>query len=272
MPKINSKKTLINLFAFLFSICYLLFAVFPASAELDIPFLNLFQQSGSTSQAPAAKLTASDLSLVWSTNTYTPPDYSGKPLPSYDSVIKILAQPTSQTKTDLSALVYKWYLDDQFQQYNSGENLMRFWFKVSDFGVQQHYIDLKIEDKEGHSLLNLSTIINIVSPQVIIYPSENQAANFIAPVDEQAVLPPGQEKTYIALPYFFSASQPDSLDYQWTFDGQTINKVEEKNKFSVKVADGAITESFTKNLSVLATNPVEEIQRAAGQIEITIKK
>ena len=163
---------------------------------------------------------------------------------------------------------------------------MRFLFRTSVLGGQQHYIDLKIEDREGRSILNLSTIINIVSPQVIIYPIENQTTSFIAggtpnisnilfaitPIDEQANLSPDQEKTFIAVPYFFSATQPGNLNFQWTFDGQTINKTEEKDKFSLKVASGAVVESFTKNLSVLIVNPLEEIQRAVGQIEITVKK
>lgn len=257
----------------LFAIFYLLFSIFPACAQLETPFMNLFQQQNAkTPPTPIPSLTANEISLVWSANTYTPPDYLGKPLPSYNSVIEVLAIQVAPTKVDLSSLNYKWSLDGSFQQTDSGQNRSRFLFRASVLGGQQHYVSLQIEDKEERSVLSLSTIINIVTPEADIYPFEKQTINFIQTTSGQNTLAPGEEKTFVVLPYFFNINNPSTLDFQWDLNGQTISKTEEKNKFTIKMVAGDLQESFVRALSVLVVNPRNELQRAIGKIDITVKK
>lgn len=270
MPK---KFTPIKIsFTLLFAICYLLFAIFPASAQsLSIPFSNLFQQN-STPKTPAPKLTSDEMALVWSTKTYVPPDYLGKALPAYNSVVEVSAVQVAPTKVNLAALNYKWFLDDSFQEYNSGQNRGRFLFRVSVLGGQQHSVNLQIEDSEGQPVLSLSTLINVVAPEAGIYPVEKQTINFIQANSGQDILAPGEEKTFVVLPYFFDINNPEALDFQWDLNGQTINKTEEKNKFTVRMASGDLPEAFIQPLSVLAVNPQNELQRAIGKLDITVKK
>jgi hypothetical protein len=257
-------------FILLFAICYLLSAAFPAFAQLDLPsFLNPFQQQ-TKSAMPA--IDSSDLSLVWTTNTYTPPDYQGKALPAYGSVVEVSVIPNKSIKTGLASLVYNWYLDGQFKDSQSGKNRQKFTFRVSALGGQQHLAKLKLTTEDGQELFSLSSAINIVTPQIVLYPAETQTINFINAGASQTDMSPGQEKTFVALPYFFNISAPDALTYQWSFERQTINKIQDKNKFSVKVSSGELAESFSRQLSLLVFNPANEIQRATGLMTITIKK
>ena len=273
MLKINYQKNYSSLFALLFIICYSLSPAFPAFAQLDLSsFFNPLQQNTPTSTTPVPKLTPAEISLVWSAKTYTPADYLGKPLPSYNSLLEVLAIQTAPTKVDLTSLNYKWSLDGSFQQLDSGQNRSRFLFRASVLGDQQHFIALQIEDKEGRSVLNLSTTINIVTPEANIYPFEKQTINFIQANSGQDVLAPGQEKTFVALPYFFDINNFSALSFQWNFNGQIINKTEEKNKFTIKMASGDLQESFVQPLLVLAVNPQNELQRATGKLDITVKK
>ena len=269
MPKItiSKNKLLVPLIIF-----FLFFAIFPASAQLDLSsFFNPLQQS-STPKPPAPTLTPSEISLVWSTTTNIPPDYLGKALPSYNSLVEVSAVQVSPTKVSLAELNYKWFLDGSFQEYNSGQNRARFLFRVSVLGGQQQNVSLQIEDSLGQPVLNLSTLINVVNPEAIIYPLGNQTINFIQTNSEENILAPDQEKTFIALPYFFDINSPLSLDFQWNLNGQKVNKAEEKNKFTVRMAAGDLQEAFIQPISVLVINPRNEIQRAVGKLDITVKK
>lgn len=263
----TNKNFIISFLSFSF-LCLILAPI--ALAQIDVPFFNLFQQNEKSSPLP--KVSSSDFILTWSADTYTPANYPGKSLPAYNSLVEVLLLPATKNAPDLSSLNFNWYIDDVRQEYKSGKNLPKFLFKTSVLGGQRHYISLKITNDNNQEALSLSTTINVVSPEIIIYPAEKQTSDFIADGTGQTNASPGQEKSFISLPYFFSVSQPNNLNFQWTFDGQTINKTDEKNKFSIKISDGELTDSFQKELSVLAINLANEIQRASGAIAITIGK
>lgn len=267
----TNKKSVITLLILFIPFLYL-FPAPIASAQLDLSsFFNPLQQN-SAPKPPAPTLTPNEISLVWSTRTYVPPDYLGKALPAYNSLVEVSAVQVAPTKVNLAELNYKWSLDGSFQQYNSGQNRARFLFRVSVLGGQQQSVNLQIEDSLGQPVLSLSTLINVVNPEAIIYPLGNQTINFIQTNSEENVLAPDQEKTFIALPYFFDINNPLSLDFQWNLNGQKVNKIEDKNKFTVRMAGGDLQESFIRPLSVLTTNPQNELQRAIGKLDITIKK
>jgi len=223
-------------------------------------------------QTPASQLTATDFVLTWLANTYVPPNYSGKALPTYDSFVKVYVLPTTKAGLNPAPLIYRWYLDDQFDDFASGENRQVFTFQTTKIAGGQHFVEVKILDKDEQELFALSTAVPVVLPQIALCLVDKNTTNFSLIKPDENLLSPGQEGTFVALPYFFNISSPFDLTFQWSFDGQTISKTEEKNKFSIKAAAGDLAESFTKNLAVLAVNPTDEIQRATGNIEITIKK
>jgi hypothetical protein len=248
---------------------YLLLVSGCAFAQLDLPGSLILGQQQS---APTIKISPDDLILVWSASTYVPPGYPGKALPTYDSMVKISALSISKTGADLKGVTYNWYLDGSQGTTASGEKAKDFLFKASAAAGTFHSVVLKIMDGSSNVLLSLTTYIPVVSPTIALDIEDDQTASILSPADEPASISPGGNATFAATPYFFNISNPLSLNYQWTFDNDTINRTEEKNKFSVKIADGDLAEALTKTLGVLAINPFNEIERAAGNIEITIQK
>jgi len=241
------------------------------SAQLQVPAsLNILNPQ--TAAKPSISLTSNDLTLVWSANTYIPPNYPGKALPVFGSVIEVLAFPISPAGGKIANINFNWYLDGTFQDFASGANKQKFAFKTDQIASGQQVVNLKITDQNDAEILSLSTVINIVSPEAILYPTDNQSSNFSLARNEAPIMAPGGEKTFVALPYFFSVSSLNNLNYQWTFEGKTMDRTEEKNKFTIKTAASDLTGSFQRELDVLAVNPLNEIQRAVGKIIITIQK
>ena len=256
-------------FISLFVGCCLL-VVGETRAQLQIPsFLQ-----GDTAQQKdfVSPVTADDLGLTWSTNTYAPFTYLGKPLPTYESTVRISLLPLKQPKINLDNLIYKWYLDDVFQKYASGENRQEFMFRPNSAAGTRSFVDLQIEDHEGNIYLKISTNVPIIAPEAVLYPADGSTDESNLGAPSAAEISPGQEQNFIALPFFFNISSPNDLEYQWTFNGQTIAKIDSPNKFSLKVAEGDLQESFTRELSVSVVNPLNRIQMASGKIEIAIKK
>jgi hypothetical protein len=251
-------------------------AISAASAQsLDQSLLNTLMSGFSGAQnsqaPPASSISQNDVFLSWSANTNVPFGYEGKPLPVYGSVISVSLVSAKNSVSGLDKLIYRWYLDDDFQDYASNSNRQTFLFRVKQISGSSHTIRVEVLDKSGASLFVIEKIISVSAPQAVIYASDKESG-WTEKFSQEPTLSPGKEQIFVALPYFFSAVQPSQLDFQWDFNGQSVTKTSEKNKFDVRAAEGELTESFTKELSVLITNPMDEMQRATGKIEIEIQK
>jgi hypothetical protein len=259
--------------SFFLAISYWLLAIGCVSAQtLDQSLLNSlmsgFSGTKNTQSTPAVSINESDILLSWSANTYAPFNYKGKPLPVYGSVITASLAPAKSSVSGLDNLIYRWYLDDQFQAYASNSNRQTFSFRISRTN-EARVLRVEILDKSGVSLFYIEKIIPVVPPEAIIFPAGKTDGRVETSISQSPELSPGQEQNFSAIPYFFSAA-PAQLDFQWNFESQEISKTQQKNQFSVRVADGEPVKSFTKELSVLIINPLDEMQRAAGKIKIKI--
>lgn len=246
-----------------------------ASAQsLDQSLLNTlisgFSGAQNSQTAPLSSLTQNDVLLSWSANTNTPFGYEGKPLPVYGSAVSIFLVPSKNSVSGLNDLIYRWYLDDQFQPYASNSNRQTFSFRVTQIDGGAHTIRVEVLDKNSNSLFALEKNIPVSAPQAVIYAS-GETNGWMEKFSQEPALSPDKEQSFVAVPYFFSASQPSQLNFEWTFDGQSTTKTSEKNKFNIRAAEGELAEPFSKELSVLISNPLNEMQRAIGKINIKIE-
>ena len=261
--------------SFFLAISYWLLAIGCVSAQtLDQSMLNSlmsgFSGTKNTQSTPAVSINESDILLSWSANTYAPFNYKGKPLPVYGSVITASLAPAKSSVSGLDNLIYRWYLDDQFQAYASNSNRQTFLFRVKEISGGSHNIRVEVLDKNGASLFEIEKNIVVANLEAVILPS-NANGKADKSLSQAVELSSGKEQNFVALPYFFPSASL-LLNFQWNFENQEISKTKQKNQFSVRVAEGELAESFTKELSVLITNPLDEMQRATGKIKIEIQK
>lgn len=212
-----------------------------------------------------------DLILTWSANTYVPFDYPGKALPVYGSLITVAVIPISKLTLNLETLNYNWFLDEELLVANSGENKQSFAFQVTTTASNEHSIKVLIKNKEETLSLELFTDIKIVSPEIVLYPFDEETNKPEFNRSEPIILLTGQEKTFTSLPYFFSIKNIAELEYQWSVENQTITKTEKPNQFTLKIAQGELERAISRELSIFVENPKNRVQRASDKIEIVVK-
>ena len=90
-----------------------------------------------------------ELFLSWSSNTYTPFEYSGKALPVYGSIIKVVVAPLSKPNVNLETLEYNWFLDGEPQTVASGINQQEFLFQVKKTNNDSHSVQVNVQNQDN---------------------------------------------------------------------------------------------------------------------------
>jgi len=219
----------------------------------------------------AAQAVSNNLVLTWSTNTFAPPTYQGKPLPAYGSVIDLTIDPPNSSAGKMDGLNFIWFLNGDKQIFSSGKNQTRFMFRVSSSAGTHIAINVQIQDNDDNVLAELTSSIPVVSSEIVLYPAEGNSG-YNSQTSGSIQTSPGQELQLLAAPYFFDISSAKELEYQWRFDGQPIIKVEDANHFGLKIDAGSLAESLRKELSIFVENPKNRAQRASQKIDIVINK
>lgn len=195
------------------------------------------------SSAYAQTITQPQFLITWkATQSYIPPSYEGKALPSYGSRITAeveLVSPQGKLANLQNEAIY-WYQNGTLIGGGDGVQTITF----PPFNLPPNLITLKItipNDPSGY----LSHSINIpyVTPQVVLYaplPNGQFSSN---PLDIQAV------------PYFFSTTSTFNLSYAWAVNGQTGGGAENPEIAQITMPQG--TPSGTNiDVSVTVRNPV----------------
>ena len=169
-----------------------------------------------------------EVDMLWqTTDSYTPPFYRGKALPSPEGTIKIVAMPTIQsggTAIKANSLVYKWSRNNKVSADSSG-------YGKNSIVFRNNYLDLSENITAEVSSLDSSAgakgkiLINIGQPFVLFY--ENSSLGGI--IYENAL--PGnlnmsnQEIKITAEPYFISAFDKlgGDMKYEWQLNDDTVN-------------------------------------------------
>jgi hypothetical protein len=217
-----------------------------------------------------AQVVSNNLVLTWSTNTFAPPTYEGKPLPVYGSVIDLTVDPLNSSAGKMDGLNFVWFLNGDKQIFSSGKDRTRFMFRVSSSAGDKVLISVQIQDNDNNILAELAASIPIVSSEIVLYPAEENS-NYNSSAINSVQTSPGQELHFLAAPYFFNIASAKELEYQWSFEGQPIIKVEDANRFSLKIDAGSLAEHLQKELSVFVENPKNRAQQASNKIDIVIR-
>lgn len=157
-----------------------------------------------------------DLTLTWSTDSYVPPNYAGKPLPTQGSritVVTLVNQPPDPLK-------FSWKLDGAWQNFASGLGRQTFSFIATQWPGYSHrvYLELSYPGVEGDNILAEASLdIPIKEPEIHFY-KINQTKlwpDLVNGFDGKVHLLAGTQTRLIGLPYFFNVSKPQDLAYAW---------------------------------------------------------
>lgn len=168
----------------------------------------------------------SNLSLVWSSDTYIPGWFLGKALPVPESKIKVSALPTfigNGLKESPDNLIYRWFLDDEPINEFSGIGRQSFEFDANFLPDTVYRVKVAVEN-DDKTIKNEKTIfIRTVSPALLIYPIKPLEGILVHSAIKEVVSGKyGDIFDFIAEPFFTTAS-PNGLQFKWEIGNKKLS-------------------------------------------------
>jgi len=219
-------------------------------------------------KSPKAEDVSGNFILAWSSDSYVPPNYQGKALPTRLSRVKVVALPTKKLSADPDWLAYRWLLDGQVAGRDSGQGKSSFNFLVTHWGGDSHEIELQILDSQENTIGRNFISIPVVEAETLLLPPQSDYA-----AKNQITAKTGQELNLLATPLFFHIKNLTELNFEWNFDGQILSSADQKNlnRFTLKIPTGALTESLLRQLKLYVTHKLDEFQQTSNDLTIEIK-
>jgi hypothetical protein len=208
--------------------------------------------------------------ILWQTiDSYTPPFYRGKSLPSRMSKIRVVAMPEMKTKLGGTVkpadIIYRWARDGNPMLNSSGyaKNFADFAFDFvsSDATVK---VSASATKEPGLAAENTAYLLT-VNPKMVFY--ENKP---LKGIDYENALGgslelKNQEVEIVAEPYYFTS--PDglsSLSYNWLMNGAPVQTANPKT-LVLRVGD---QDSGSSRVSLDLRHALRFLQRAGGTLDV----
>ena len=176
-------------------------------------------------------ITPSDLDIFWEArDSYTPPFYKGKALPSSEAVIKVVAIP-AQTKSTLS---YSWKQNSSSIPQSSGykKNTL---LVVNDILQSAETVSVDVASSDGAYGASANVVIPIVSPDLEFYTKTADQGILYAQVLGSETTLEGDDLSIVAEPYFLNLyDKKMAYNYQWKINDQDITTPVERNELTIQ--------------------------------------
>ncbi len=213
----------------------------------------------------------STLVLLWQAiDSYVPPFYKGKALPTPDSQIKVVAMPEAKNKTGLvnpKNLIYTWkknYSNDATSS-GYGKNALTF---VNDYLEDLDTISVNAATTDGQYSSNASINITASDPKISFYKNDpalgilwNQALHNGHKIQGDEII--------VGEPYFISPKNltSNNLIWNWFINNNLTNNTlnYRKNWLPIKI-EGGVT--GTSNIGLQIENQAELLGNVSNSINV----
>lgn len=215
-----------------------------------------------------------DVDLLWeSLDSYVPPFYKGRSLPSREGLIKITAVPSLRnsigSKLDESDLVYSWSQNYNPIQKFSGYGKSTFIYKNA-YLDNPDFISLTVSSRDGKQNAKREMRLSLGNPKIVFYP-KNPLTSIVSDysIGSNYKLT-GDSVTLVAVPYFFSTQSNDptdpSLSYSWKINGKSQPSPTKRNELTVKKPSG-ISGKSSIELDIKNENTLYQTRNSSFNVE-----
>lgn len=190
--------------------------------------------------------------VSWKSGNYTPPEYIGKTLPSFNSPVLISFELINAGRpVDLSKNTIQWFINDSLFQSGAGIQKISF-FAPSTAGTLT--IQIKIPDWNGVVLIK-NIEIPVVSPEAVV---ETPFSGTIVSTKSFKL---------VARPYFFNIPNLQYMNYTWTIDGKNPEKLTDPETLNISIRDG-VSAGTHIGVSLLLQNPNNILESAQKTLDL----
>ncbi len=215
-----------------------------------------------------AAISQRDFVLDWNTNSYVPPDYQGKALPTRGSQVTVAAIPTKKLTIPPEKMYFRWFLDGKKQGYASGQGKDSLTFYVTKWPEEYHEVEMQITDENGNLLNSYTIDIPVVEPETILVKNDGLA------IKEELITSTGQTINLKAKPFFFSIKKPlEELSFNWIFEDQELANPDNSDPdlLVLTIPQGKLKEVLIRNLKLVAKNKKNNSQTSLTNITLKIR-
>lgn len=178
----------------------------------------------------------SEVDLLWEApDSYTPPFYKGKALPSGESVIRVVALPNTKTlKNGKDNVVYTWKNNGNSVSTTSGYNRDSYVFQ-NDVLKTIEKISVVASSVDSRYNAQGSIDIPIRKPEILFYKkSETEGILYNNALKGEADISE-DEVTLVAIPYFMSIiGNEQYMEYNWSINGKSIETPRNKTEIVIR--------------------------------------
>ena len=207
--------------------------------------------------------------IDWSARTFVPPDYNGKSLPTFNSVVTVSATPIAAAgkKINENDYTFNWTIDNVS---SLPSNKSQASFTVGGGSGDDHKIYLRIFDENSDIVNEYFITIPIVSSEVAIYKRNGNGLTDV--INGIIYVSAGSQLDLIAKPFFFSnITAENQLVYRWQLDEESANQnTLSLNELEISFPDN-IPSGTKYSLSLTVENPFNIYQLADKKYTIIVK-
>lgn len=207
-----------------------------------------------------------DVDLLWEAETYVPPTYKGKAIPTSESRIKVTALPhivVDGAEVSSSNLIFDWERNFSNVQGASGYGKNSFSFRSAEIFGEDN-ISVAVSTYSRNITAQSRIRIKMGEPKIIFYKNKpiegvlyNNALNGEIQLNDSEI-------SVKAEPFFFSKRNMKSLKYEWTMNGEKISSDEAPNIVTLRAEGG----TGSANIGLRMSNPINILQFAEKFLRI----
>lgn len=210
------------------------------------------------------------LDLLWETvDSYTPAFYKGKAFPGEESVVRVIAMPSSQDAVPKSNTTsYQWVKNDSNMPDVSGTGRNVYTIKLDPFNNSENISVTTSGGSVGSGQANVS--VTPTQGDVLLYEINPLYGPLYNKVLNQEISPNGKEVSLVAEPFFFSPNNKWSgtLLYAWLVNGFPVGAQTDPTTLTLR--GGASTQAST-NVTLEVRNSARSLQAAGTSLKINFK-
>ena len=214
----------------------------------------------------------SDILLTWEAQTYTPPGYRGRALPTSGALVRVYAFPELFVSASQTAnpdnLVYQWRLDDQDMRDQSGRGKKSFSLRAANGKGVTHRVSVMVTSEDKSASVFAKTDIRVEDPHVLFYEDKILEGPRYERSSLQFSVSAGEELRLRAEPYFFLTGSVDALSYRWHVNGRLVEDASKPRQFLLRTERGS---KGIYHAALDIENPFQLFQRGNGSVIINVQ-
>ncbi len=173
-------------------------------------------------------ITPTELDLLYDSDSYVPPLYQGRALPSAGSTLRLVAIPHFKrpggSEAPVSDITFTWRRNGQALGSLSGKGKNTISIPAP-YLYGTDYISVEAATSDGTLSGDASVSIPAADPIVRLYEDHPLFGLRLDKALASTTNIVDREMTFAAIPFFATAASPadDALSYAWTVDGKSVN-------------------------------------------------